>query len=120
MRTFGLGLAIALIFSTFSAGLASAADKAPDVPKELRAKGMAAAPALIPYRMTLEVPGYGTALVDDTGGAMRQDAVRHVVHLDLRFVTHAEALRWGRRWMWISLPADGPAAQVETLHEAGR
>ena len=47
MRTFGLGLAIAVIISTFSAGVASAADKAPDVPKELRAKGMAAAPALI-------------------------------------------------------------------------
>jgi hypothetical protein len=47
MRTFGLGLAIALIVSTFSAGMATAADKAPDVPKELRAKGMAAAPALI-------------------------------------------------------------------------
>jgi 3D (Asp-Asp-Asp) domain-containing protein len=78
--------------------------------------GIAVAPNLIPYRSTLEVPGYGTALVDDTGGAMRQDATRHVIHLDLRFVTHQEALHWGRRWMWIGLPATGPAALLEPLH----
>jgi 3D (Asp-Asp-Asp) domain-containing protein len=78
--------------------------------------GIAVAPTLIPYRSSLDVPGYGTALVDDTGGAMRQDATRHVVHLDLRFITHVEALHWGRRWMWISLPADGPAARLEPLH----
>jgi 3D (Asp-Asp-Asp) domain-containing protein len=73
--------------------------------------GIAVAPTLIPYREVIEVPGYGTAMVDDTGGAMRQDAaLHHIVHLDLRFITHSEARRWGRRWMWISLPADGPAA----------
>ncbi len=72
--------------------------------------GIAVAPSLIPYRMTLEVPGYGTTLVDDTGGAMRQDAAAGVVHLDLRFITHTEAKHWGRRRMWIALPADGPAA----------
>ncbi len=76
--------------------------------------GIAVAPTLIPYREVIEVPGYGTAMVDDTGGAMRQDAeLRHLVHLDLRFTNHAEARRWGRRWMWISLPADGPAARLE-------
>jgi 3D (Asp-Asp-Asp) domain-containing protein len=76
--------------------------------------GIAVAPTLIPYREVIEVPGYGAAMVDDTGGAMRQDAeLRHLVHLDLRFTNHAEARRWGRRWMWISLPADGPAARLE-------
>lgn len=74
--------------------------------------GIAVAPTLIPYRLGLEVPGYGSAMVDDTGGAMRQDALQNVVHLDLRFVTHAEARRWGRRRMWIALPLGAPAVRI--------
>ncbi len=73
--------------------------------------GIAVEPKLIPYRTELDIPGYGRALVDDTGGAMRQSATRDVVHLDLRFKTHDEARQWGRRWMWIWLPEDSPAAQ---------
>ena len=74
--------------------------------------GIAAAPAMLPYRLWLEVPGYGRAEIDDTGGAMRQDAGKGVIHLDLRFVTHAEALRWGRRSMYLALPDGLPLAQA--------
>lgn len=73
--------------------------------------GIAVEPKLIPYRTQLFVPGYGFALVDDTGGAMRQSARRGVVHLDLRFRTHQEARNWGVQWHWILLPAETPAAR---------
>ena len=51
-------------------------------------------------------------MVDDTGGAMRQSAKLGVVHFDLRFITHAEARRWGVRHMYIALPAHIPAATL--------
>ncbi|MBA2481456.1 MAG: 3D domain-containing protein, partial [Planctomycetes bacterium] len=73
-------------------------------------RGIAVDPTLIPYRTTLTIPGYGTALVDDTGGAMRQDGARGIVHLDLRFRTHGEAKRWGVQWLQIAMPDHAPAA----------
>jgi 3D (Asp-Asp-Asp) domain-containing protein len=72
--------------------------------------GIASARDLVPAGLWLDVPGYGHALVDDTGGAMRQDAKRGIVHLDLRFEEHQVARRWGRRWMWIALPSECGAA----------
>ena len=72
--------------------------------------GLAVAKSLIPFRTLVDVPGYGLAMVDDTGGAMRQDATRGVVHLDLRFVGHQQARQWGRRWLWLALPAASGAA----------
>lgn len=74
--------------------------------------GIAVDPKLIPYRIHLFVPGYGYAMVDDTGGAMRQDAAKGIIHLDLRYAEHQVARRWGRRWMWIAVPADCAAAQI--------
>src|SRR5258708_10571406 len=53
--------------------------------------GIAAAPTLVPYRLTLEVPGYGIALVDDTGGAEPPDALHNVGALHPRFPTPAQA-----------------------------
>lgn len=72
--------------------------------------GIASDPGLVTPWLTLDIPGYGRAIVDDTGGAMRQSARRGVVHLDLRFTTHAEARRWGRRHLWIAMPAGAPAS----------
>jgi 3D (Asp-Asp-Asp) domain-containing protein len=74
--------------------------------------GIAVEPRLLPYRLELDVPGYGRALVDDTGGAMRQSAQQGTVHLDLRFETHQTALNWGVRRMWIAVPETAPAAQL--------
>lgn len=74
--------------------------------------GIAVEPKLVPYRTVVDVPGYGTAMVDDTGGAMRQSAKQGIVHFDLRFITHSEARRWGVRHLYVALPADMPAAQL--------
>ncbi len=66
--------------------------------------GIASDPKTIAPGLVLDVPGYGHAVVDDTGGAMRQSARAGVVHLDLRFADHRTARRWGRRQMWIAVP----------------
>jgi len=75
--------------------------------------GIAVEPKIIPYRINLLVPGYGYAMVDDTGGAMRQAAAKGIIHLDLRYADHQVARRWGRRWMWIAVPADCAAAKMQ-------
>jgi 3D (Asp-Asp-Asp) domain-containing protein len=49
-----------------------------------RTYGIAADPSAIAYGTVLRVPEYGDAKVDDTGGAMRQDWKKGIVHLDLR------------------------------------
>jgi 3D (Asp-Asp-Asp) domain-containing protein len=74
--------------------------------------GIAVEPKLLPYRTYVDVPGYGMAMVDDTGGAMRQSATKGVVHFDLRFVTHGQARQWGVRRMYVALPAQSPAAAL--------
>jgi 3D (Asp-Asp-Asp) domain-containing protein len=74
--------------------------------------GIAVDSGLLPYGNTIVVPGYGIAQTDDTGGAMRQDAKRGLLHLDLRFKTHAEAERWGVRWLWIAVPSGSEAAHA--------
>lgn len=74
--------------------------------------GIAVEPKLVPYRLMIDVPGYGSAMVDDTGGAMRQSATKGVVHFDLRFTSHSQARSWGVRHMWIALPDSIPAAAL--------
>jgi len=74
--------------------------------------GIASDHKMVPARLNLMIPGYGYAMVDDTGGAMRQSAKRGIVHLDLRYEDHQVARKWGRRWMWIALPADTAAARL--------
>ena len=74
--------------------------------------GIAADHALLPPHTVLTVPGYGTAVVDDTGGAMRRSGQESIVHIDLRHKSHDEALEWGRRWLWIAVPSDLSAAAL--------
>jgi 3D (Asp-Asp-Asp) domain-containing protein len=74
--------------------------------------GYATDPGLLKPRIRLDVPGYGTAIVDDTGGAMRQNARRGIIHLDLRFPDHQQARRWGRKVLWIAVPAESGAARL--------
>lgn len=82
--------------------------------------GIASAHTLVPPRIWLDIPGYGHAMVDDTGGAMRQSAKKGIIHLDLRYEDHAVARRWGRRWMWIAVPADSAAARLPQEPPAGK
>lgn len=65
--------------------------------------GVAAAPKLIPYRTKLLIPGVGVKEVDDTGGAMRQAAKKGIYHIDVRFLDHAEARRFGVRWLDVTI-----------------
>jgi 3D (Asp-Asp-Asp) domain-containing protein len=65
--------------------------------------GIAADPKRVPYGTVLNVPGYGSAVVDDTGGAMRRSTV---VHLDVRFKTHQEALNWGVKELAVEIVRD--------------
>ncbi len=74
--------------------------------------GIATDPKLVRPWTTLDIPGYGHAIVDDTGGAMRQDGRAGIVHFDLRFNDHQTARKWGRRWICIAIPADAPAAAL--------
>lgn len=66
--------------------------------------GMAADPRAVPYGTLVEVPGYGTYPIDDTGGAMRQSWRRRgVIHIDIRMTYHWQAREWGRRYMTIRI-----------------
>lgn len=79
------------------------------------AYGIAADPQAVSYGTQIYVPGYWESLqrnrtfvpsemteVDDTGGAMRQSwRNERVIHLDVRYRTHAAAKKWGVRWMRV-------------------
>lgn len=69
----------------------------------LKTRGVAAAPKLLPYKTQLNIPGVGILPVDDTGGAMRQDAKRGVYHIDVRFFSHQEALNFGVKWLNVEV-----------------
>lgn len=66
--------------------------------------GAAADPTVIPYGSRVEVPGYGTVRVDDTGFAMRHSwRRRNRIHLDVRFTYHYQARNWGARWLQVRI-----------------
>lgn len=48
-----------------------------------------------PYGTRLNVPGYGTGVVEDIGGAIKGH------HIDVWFPTHQEAKRWGAKWLKV-------------------
>ena len=52
---------------------------------------VAADPKEFPFGTKLDIPGYGTGIVEDVGGAIRGR------HIDVWFPTHEEAKLWGRR-----------------------
>ncbi len=57
----------------------------------------------IPKNCTLEIPGVGQLVADDTGGAMRQDAKKGIYHIDVRFHSHEEAKKWGVQLLEIKI-----------------
>ena len=65
-----------------------------------KTRGVAVDPKRIKYGSMIEIPGAGTFVADDTGGAMR-NAKGH--HIDLRFPTHQEALNWGVKNLIITV-----------------
>jgi 3D (Asp-Asp-Asp) domain-containing protein/peptidoglycan hydrolase CwlO-like protein len=54
-------------------------------------------PSVIPLGTRLSIPGYGTGIAADTGGAIQGNTI------DLWFPTTAQALQWGRRTVTITL-----------------
>lgn len=74
--------------------------------------GIAADWRRLPPGTRVVVPGYTPSVyfppghaweVDDTGRAMIRSGNRGVVHVDVRFIHHRSAVKWGRRWMWITI-----------------
>jgi len=75
--------------------------------------GVAADPRAIPYGTEIYVPDYWESLqanqnsipsriiVDDTGGMMRRNWDRGVLHIDVRYRTTEAAKKWGKRWVTI-------------------
>lgn len=68
-----------------------------------KTRGVAADPKVIPYGSVVKIPGYGSFKVDDTGGAMRQATKSGRVHIDLRFNSHKQALKFGRKNLVITV-----------------
>jgi 3D (Asp-Asp-Asp) domain-containing protein len=52
---------------------------------------------VIPLGTRLTIPGYGVGIAADTGGALQGNTI------DLWFETLADAQRWGRRTVTITL-----------------
>ena len=52
---------------------------------------VAADPKVYPFGTRLLIPGYGTGVVEDVGGAIKGK------HIDVWFPSHQTALNWGRR-----------------------
>ncbi len=52
---------------------------------------VAADPKVYPFGTRLQIPGYGTGVVEDVGGAITGR------HVDVWMPSHETALRWGRR-----------------------
>ena len=62
------------------------------------AKGkLIAAPSNYAFGTKMDVPGYGEALVEDRGGAIKGNKI------DLLFSTHQEALNWGRQQLTVKV-----------------
>lgn len=61
-------------------------------------KGLVAVdPNVIPLGTRLYIPGYGYAVADDTGGAIRGN------NIDLAFDSHAEAIQFGRQRITVNI-----------------
>ncbi len=56
---------------------------------------IAADPKVYPFGTHLRVPGYGVGTVEDVGGSIKGR------HVDVWFPSHAEARRWGARWLKV-------------------
>jgi len=65
--------------------------------------GVAADQKLLPYGTKLEIPGIGTRVVDDTGGAMRQAGKNGVYRIDVRMKSHEAARRFGVKWLDVQV-----------------
>jgi 3D (Asp-Asp-Asp) domain-containing protein len=71
-----------------------------------KAKAVAADPKVFPKGTYLKIPGYNQAPVpvdSKGGGVIRKSTSKGIVHIDVKFRTHREAVNWGNKWMFIYL-----------------
>lgn len=61
----------------------------------------AADPQKLPYGTKLEIPGYGTVEIQDTGGALRS---YEGIAIDVYFDSYEEAMEWGVQYLEIEIP----------------
>ena len=64
---------------------------------------LVAAPRSFPFGTRMQIPGYAGGAwvkVEDRGGAIKGN------RLDVLFPTHAEALRWGVRWLKVRIGSE--------------
>jgi 3D (Asp-Asp-Asp) domain-containing protein len=66
------------------------ADNLTAIGRDADTKGVAVDRKLIPLGSLVSIPGYGTVVADDVGGAIKGKRI------DVRFRTHKAALEWGR------------------------
>ena len=71
--------------------------------KDASLPGCAADPRVLRYGSIIDIPGYGVVEIDDTGGAMRQDAKRQIIHIDIRMQSHEAARAWGVQWLDVDI-----------------
>lgn len=65
--------------------------------KHPNAKVVAVDPRYIPLGSKVKIPGYGTAIARDTGGAIKGKKI------DVHFKTRKKALEWGRKHVKITV-----------------
>ena len=62
-------------------------------------------------KISIPAQGIFNVSVDDTGGAMRQDAKKGIIHIDLRIprssTAHHRAMKIGKQWIdaYVALPS---------------
>ena len=71
-----------------------------------RAHGIAVDPRLIPLGTRLWVPGYGHAVADDTGGAIKGH------HIDVRLQNGSDMKKWGVRQLCVYVLAEPPQRKL--------
>jgi len=54
-------------------------------------------PAVIPYGSHILIPGFGTVVAEDTGGAIQGN------HIDICLANRAQATQWGVRWLTVTI-----------------
>ena len=78
---------------------------------KVAAKGtIAADPSVYPFGTKMEIPGYGTGIVQDIGGSIKG------AHIDLWFPTHEDAIAWGSQKLKVKVEkakSEKPSMQAE-------
>ncbi|RYM05209.1 peptidoglycan-binding protein LysM [Sporolactobacillus sp. THM7-7] len=65
--------------------------------KHPNAKAIAVDPRVIPLGSKVKIPGYGTAIARDTGGAIKGKKI------DVHFKSRHQAIKWGRKHVKITV-----------------